>query len=345
LDVSLAGRADVEVVAVADADEPGRAKGVARCKAKRGYADYREMIEKERPQLVVVGPRITPERREMLLAALGAGAHVFSEKPFVRSPADADEVLALAASKGLRIAVAHQMRLAPAVVHLKKKIDAGLIGDIAEMRAVGKQDKRAGGEDLAVLGIHLFDLMRLFAGADAVSCQATVLEKGRPATLADVRAATEDIGPVLGDEIFARFAFAGGLTGSFTSSARLRDESGYWGLELVGTKGSARILADIWPRVMYRAFGKWSDAGRDDAWRPLDDDAAANATPAERTNGPANVRVAEDWLAALREKREPACSGQKAAKAIEMQTAVWRAGLSGASVALPLKDRGHPLIK
>jgi predicted dehydrogenase len=53
---------------------------------------------------------------------------VVSEKPFRRTPADGDEVLALAERNEVRIAVAHQMRLAAGVVHLKKREDDGLIG-------------------------------------------------------------------------------------------------------------------------------------------------------------------------------------------------------------------------
>src|SRR5688572_12262743 len=110
------------------------------------------MLEKEKPALVSVAPRTTGERREMLLAALSAGAHVVSEKPFVRTPADGDDVLKLAADKHLRTAVAHQMHVAPAVVHLKKRVAEGLIGDLLDLRAWGKQDARAGGEDAVVLG-------------------------------------------------------------------------------------------------------------------------------------------------------------------------------------------------
>src|SRR5688500_7670461 len=114
LDTIFAGRGDVEVVAVADANDAGRARAVERCRANKGDADYREMLEKEKPSLVSVAPRTTGERREMLLAALAAGAHVVSEKPFVRTPADGYEVLKLAADKHLRTAVAHQMHVAPA---------------------------------------------------------------------------------------------------------------------------------------------------------------------------------------------------------------------------------------
>jgi predicted dehydrogenase len=342
----FAGREGIEVVAVADADEKGRAAAMRRCGAARGYADYRQMLEKERPALVCVGPRTTTERREMLLAAVGAGAHVMCEKPFVQTPADGDEVLALAEQKGVRIAVAHQMRLAPGVVHLKKRIDDGLIGDLVEMRAWGKQDARAGGEDLLVLGVHLFDLMRMFAGGEPRWCTARVQQGGRDATIADARPATEEIGPVLGDEIEAQFAFDRGVFASFTSRAKLRDISGHWGLELVGSKGSARVLADIWPSVLVSSpAGKWSDTGRTDTWRALEDDPSAKATVAQRAGGPANARVVDDWLAAIREKREPACSGRNAAKAVEMVMAVWRAGLSGGRVALPLTERGHALAK
>jgi len=43
------------------------------------------------------------------------------------------------------------MRLAPNILALKQAIDTGLIGDLLEIRAHGKQDHRAGGEDLVVL--------------------------------------------------------------------------------------------------------------------------------------------------------------------------------------------------
>jgi hypothetical protein len=53
--------------------------------------------------------------------------------------------------------------------------------------------------------------------------------------------------------------------------------------------------------------------------------------------------VVDDWLAAIRENREPACSGTNAAKAVEMTMAVWRAGLSGGRVMLPLVERTDAL--
>ncbi|RLS43212.1 MAG: gfo/Idh/MocA family oxidoreductase, partial [Planctomycetota bacterium] len=59
---------DCEVVAVADSDPQGRDKAIPRTGAAKGYADYREMLEKERPQIVAVCPRWVDQHREMMLA-------------------------------------------------------------------------------------------------------------------------------------------------------------------------------------------------------------------------------------------------------------------------------------
>ena len=54
-----------------------------------------EMLRQEKPDLVGVGPRTLDEREQMLTAAAEAGAHIFTEKPFARSPLEADRVVTL----------------------------------------------------------------------------------------------------------------------------------------------------------------------------------------------------------------------------------------------------------
>ena len=149
-------------MALADADSAGRARTAEKIKAPRRYADYRELIEKERPNLVSIALRHADQHYPIALAALRAGAHVYCEKPFTTTPIEADELLNEADRQKLKIAVAHTMRMMPVVLQLKAALGEGLIGELAELRAYGKQDTRAGGEDMMVLGSHLFDLMRLF---------------------------------------------------------------------------------------------------------------------------------------------------------------------------------------
>jgi predicted dehydrogenase len=178
-------------------------------------------------KLVCLASRWTHERHTAAMAALRLGAHLITEKPFTANLSEADEILALAERTGAKIAVAHQMRLAPSVQALQRTITDGAIGDLLEINAWGKQDSRAGGEDMIVLGSHLFDLMRLFAG-DAQWCTARVLQSGRDITRADARNVKEQIGRVAGDEVSAQFGFAG-VIGTFTSRARLQQQVGHWG--------------------------------------------------------------------------------------------------------------------
>jgi predicted dehydrogenase len=343
LDLIFNGRDNITVVAVADPNVPGRARAADRTGALRQYADYREMLEKEKPDLVSIAPRQTDQHHAMAMAALEQGAHLYMEKPVTRDLKQADELLELAGKKGLKIAVAHQMRLAPSIVHLQRALEEGLISDLIQIRAFGKQDHRAGGEDLIVLGTHLFDFIRLFAGAPSF-CTARVLWKGRDITPADARAATEDVGPVAGDEVEAQFGFPNGAHATFTSRARLRSNFGHWGFELIGSRATVRVLADVYPLVHLLDQGRWESGGRTDQWRPLPGDPGRNSSAADRSFGPANRRVVDDWLAAIREDREPACSGRKAMEALEMVMAIYHAALMGKRIPFPLSERKHPLV-
>jgi predicted dehydrogenase len=197
---------------------------------------------------------------------------------------------------------------------------------------------------MLVLGVHLFDLMRLFAGGDALWCTARVTQNGREITAADGHSVKEQIGPVAGDDIVAQFAFPRGVAASFTSRAPMRAQSGHWGVELIGTRASARILADIRPTVFIRPIAAWGATGREEAWAPLPDD-PGRAPGVDTSTQAANRRLVEDLIASIRQKREPACSAANATKALEMVMAVYHAAIRGNRVAFPLADRTHPLRK
>lgn len=331
----FANRPNIELVALADPDPDGRAKTAAKIGAPRSCADYRELLEKEKPNLVSIAMRQSDQHHALALATLRAGAHIYCEKPFVTAPNESDELLAEASQRGLRIAVAHTMRMTPPMVRLKQAIAEGLIGDVVEARSFGKQDTRAGGEDMMVLGSHLFDLLRLFLG-DPLSCTARVLWQGRDITTADRRVVNDNVGYVAGDEVFAQFAFPKGVNGTFTSDAKLRETVGHWGIEFYGSKGAARINCDIAPNVFIRRSTAWKTEGKTDEWQPLDP-ALVKSPPAH------NLDPVGDWLDAVAKNREPECSGRNGAWAVEMVMAVYQAALSGERVSFPLARRRHPL--
>jgi predicted dehydrogenase len=331
----FANRPNIELVTLTDPDPDGRAKTAAKIGAPRSYADYRELLEKEKPNLVSIAMRQSDQHHAIALATLRAGAHIYCEKPFVTAPNESDELLAEANKRGLRIAVAHTMRMTPPMVRLKQAIAEGLIGDIVEVRAFGKQDTRAGGEDMMVLGSHLFDLLRLFLG-DPLSCTARVLWQGRDITTADRRIVKDNVGYVAGDQVFAQFAFPNGINATFTSDAKLRETVGHWGIEFHGSKGVARINCDIAPNVFIRRSTAWKAEGKTDEWQPLDPTVVKSPPPH-------NLGPVGDWLDAVAKNRDPECSGRNGAWAVEMVMAVYQAALGGKRVSFPLASRNHPL--
>jgi predicted dehydrogenase len=290
----------MQVVAVADPDEKGREQAKQRSKALRQYGDYREMLKKEMPQLVSIAPRWTDQHLAMAKAAMAIGAHIYSEKPFAQTLADADELLEISKEQGLKIAVAHQIRLSAAVVQLKEEIARGLIGELVQIRSWGNRTGVPAGRH-AGAGTHVFDLMRSFAG-DPISCRADVWEKGEPINKQHAREATEKIGLIAGDEIEAQFTFPKNVSATFTSRARLRDTLGAWATELVGTKGIARILMDVNPKIYVSKSEQLSESGSNQAWQRFD-------KPVETGFAGANRRVVEDWLKAIEEKRGLVRSG------------------------------------
>src|SRR4051812_48037263 len=94
LDIVWRGLDNVQIVAVADEDERGRAATQQRLGAASAYADYREMLRREQPHIVSVAPRWLDCHRDMVVACAEAGAGVFLEKPMARTLAEADEMIA-----------------------------------------------------------------------------------------------------------------------------------------------------------------------------------------------------------------------------------------------------------
>ena len=97
-------------------------------------------------------------------------------------------------------------------------VDGGEIGVIQEARVRGKEDRRAGGEDMMVLGSHLCDMLRYFLG-NPMWVTAHVTQNGAEIGGADVRQATEPIGPIAGNQVSAMYAYPAGVHAFFASRA------------------------------------------------------------------------------------------------------------------------------
>lgn len=93
----------------------------------KGYLDYREMIDREQLDAIVIA---TPDDThfEPAKKALLAGRHVLIEKPMTTIVAEADELIRLAEKSRLKIQVAFNHRWLPPYQQAKQSVSAGEIG-------------------------------------------------------------------------------------------------------------------------------------------------------------------------------------------------------------------------
>lgn len=339
----------VEVVAVADLDEePARAKA-DQLGARQAFGDFREMLRQVRADFVTVCVRRPHERCEMMLAAIEAGAKgIYCEKPFVRTPAEADAIVEAAERGGTKIQVAHNWRVDPKVRRMRELLAAGEIGRLVAMHATGKNDSRRGGaEDLAVLGVHQLDLMRRFAG-DPRQLSANVMQAGRPVGIQDAREGNENLGLMAGDQIFATLLFDHGVTGTFSSVRTGRGMHRQMGIELVGTDGLLSLRGGPTtgqPLLINRR--PELDPGVESNWEavpvpPLDGEALGDTHGTADTRKLLHTTMTRDLIQAVEQDRRPICDAIDGRWIAEMVMAVHEAGLRQQTVQFPLEVRENP---
>lgn len=198
-----------QIVGVADPDEQGRAAAARRLGAPKAFADYRQMLDEVRPQIVAICPRWIDQHHDMAIAAAERGAHIYMEKPMCRTPAEADAIVAACEKHHVKLALAHQTRYSPRLQVVRELLAAGQIGTILELRGRGKEDHRGGGEDLWVLGSHIMNLIHTLGGEPAW-CFGRVEQNGKPVARSNVREGNEGIGPLAGDHVVAMYGLDGG---------------------------------------------------------------------------------------------------------------------------------------
>jgi len=93
------------------------------------------MIDREELELLVVAAP-TQYHHSLTMAALNRGCNVLVEKPIAGDLAQAREMIAVAASRGLILAVGHVERFNPAVRELKRMLNAGYLGRVFQVRAL-----------------------------------------------------------------------------------------------------------------------------------------------------------------------------------------------------------------
>ncbi|MFM7291496.1 MAG: Gfo/Idh/MocA family protein [Planctomycetia bacterium] len=355
IDQLWAGTEGVKLVAVADESAEGLAKAVERngldaSQPGVAFRDWKTMLAEVKPDIVAICMRHIDCHAEMAIAAAEAGVKgIFMEKPFVRTLAEAEAVIAACRKAGSKLSLAYVNRHSPAYAAARDLVEEGRIGKVLEIRARGKEDARGGGEDLVVLGCHVLDMM-VDLGGQQKWCEAVVTQGGRPITRADAKDGPEGIGLIAGDAISAMFGLADGPVGYFASVRDAGAKQPNFGLTVLGTKGAIHIRPDHVPHAYLREAPLWR-VDKDFPWKPIGaegvESSPANAPEvdraAERTGW--GRRAAVDLVDAVLEDREPETGMYAGRTVLDMTTAVYASAVAGSRVTWPVAVGGNPLAQ
>lgn len=182
---ALKGIADVEIASVCTQRGINAKALAARLGAASCTTDYRDVLQDDAVNAVIVGTR-HDLHAEIVLAALRAGKHVFVEKPLCLTGEELDEIAALYAEKskaGLRLAVGFNRRFSPHCVKAKEFF-AGRANPLVMTYRVNAgalppdhwtQDPEVGGGRIVGEGCHFVDYLQAICGGRVVSVQASAI--------------------------------------------------------------------------------------------------------------------------------------------------------------------------
>lgn len=93
-------------------------------------ADYQDVLRRDDIEVVDITTH-PPDRPAIVRAALEAGKHVLSQKPFVLDLDAGQELVELADKQGVKLAVNQNGRWSPHFSYMRAAVAAGLLGEIA----------------------------------------------------------------------------------------------------------------------------------------------------------------------------------------------------------------------
>ncbi|NBN79855.1 Gfo/Idh/MocA family oxidoreductase [Microvirga tunisiensis] len=213
----------------------------------RSTDDWRALVTDPQVDIVSI---TTPNRfhKEMALAALAAGKHVWCEKPMGLTLADGEAMAAAAAASGKTTMVGYNYIRNPAFRHAQKLVEAGRIGRLVHVRGIVDEDyqadpdlawtwrarlEEAGLGTLGDLGCHLVSMLTGLCGPiESLVADMQTVHTTRPLPDGSGRGAVENE-----DTATALLRFASGVHGSLSTSRSAWGRKNRLGFELHGTKG------------------------------------------------------------------------------------------------------------
>ncbi|MFH0974899.1 MAG: Gfo/Idh/MocA family oxidoreductase [Spirochaetota bacterium] len=134
------------------------------------YTYYRELLLKERPQLVIIATWTNSHTEIGILAAKNGARTIICEKPVAANLKDAEALLAECKKRKVNLIINHERRYDARYHAVKKLLTENRIGEVKTVYAsvlsagAGSADITLGGGPLLHDGTHMIDIIRYFFG-------------------------------------------------------------------------------------------------------------------------------------------------------------------------------------
>jgi predicted dehydrogenase len=268
---------------LADLDEAAARKAAGALGFRRSTGDWRALVEDPDVDVVDI---TTPNflHKEMALAAIEAGKHVYCEKPLALTTADARAMTEAAEAAGIKTLVGFNYLKNPATGLVKRIVGEGTLGDVVHFRGTFNQDALAdpmqpfswrfrrdlaGSGALGDLASHTINLAQYLIGEIEEVCAQTqtritrrpVIESGagyqaKAAAGAEMREVENE------DQVQALLRFANGAAGTIESSRIASGRKLGLTYEVTGTKGAVSFTQERMNEVkLYRADDPAAEQG------------------------------------------------------------------------------------
>ena len=294
------------------------------------YTDYKEMLSKEKPELVAVCTE-SGKHATVALDCIDAGCNVIIEKPIALSLKDADEIIRRAKEKGVKVCANHQNRFNKSIQKIREARDRRRFGKLmygtahirwnrgweyysrAKWRGTWEQD----GGALMNQCIHNIDLLRWMMGNDIDEVFAYTDKLNHDYIEA------EDLG-------IAVVKFSNGSYGIIEGTTDIYPQNLEETLYMFGSKGTVKAGGHSVNLI--------------EEWRFADELDNPDEVKKQFGENPPNVYgfghtpLYADMIDAIKNNREPYVSAEDGRRALELVLAIYKSAAEGRPVKLPLSD-------
>lgn len=330
--VAAAGKSGLDIVALVDVDENRVHDLLVKMNMQKCgihiYTDYKEMLGKEKPELVAIATE-SGKHAQIALDCLEYHCNLIIEKPIALSLEDADAIIEKGKEKRVKICACHQNRFNKSIQKIRNAIEENQFGRLlygtahvrwnrgyqyyadAKWRGTWEMD----GGALMNQCIHNLDLLRWMMG-DEID---TVF--GMTDRLTHPYIEAEDMG-------IALIKFKNGSYGIAEGTTDIYPENLEETLYIFGERGTAK------------AGGK--SVNTIEEWKVSGDLQESEQIKKEYSEYPPNVygyghlKLYQDVICSLRGEKELLVDAEAGKRALELVLAIYQSAFEGRPVKLPL---------